>query len=295
MPAGSTSGCWRPWRRTVRPARRVRGFGGPDRGPGGRRLSGMSWRASRSRSRSRLTVGRASPCHPRGTRGRGWRESRSARLADHAETAGDHEGVLRWAPDAAEQAARGGSHREAAAQLARALRFGDGLPLDRRAELLQRRVDECWMTDQFDAAIEAQEEALDCWRRLGDRLGEGDALRTLSRLMFFVGRVQEGERWRWRRSSCSSDCLQGTSWRWRTATSRSAAWRSRTSIEQSHAGTRALELARRLDDTEALAYSLTNIGAAELQAGLEEGRVKQERGARARPEHGLEDYAGGLS
>ena len=49
------------------------------------------------------------------------------------------------------------------------------------------------MTDQFDAAIEAQEEALECWRQLGDRLGEGDALRTLSRLLFFVGRVHEGE------------------------------------------------------------------------------------------------------
>ncbi|MBV8999950.1 MAG: AAA family ATPase, partial [Solirubrobacterales bacterium] len=156
-----------------------------------------------------------------------------ARLADHAEMADDREAVLRWAPRAAEEAARGGSHREAAAQYARALRFVGGLALDRQAELLQRRVDECWMTDQFDAAIEAQEAALDCRRRLGDQLGEGDALRTLSRLMFLSAGWATARRWRRRRSSCWSDCAQGTSWRWPTAPSRSAGWFWRTSTEQS--------------------------------------------------------------
>ena len=93
-----------------------------------------------------------------------------ARLADHAEAAGDREAVLRWATQAADEAARGGSHREAAAQWARALRFSDGVALATRAGLLGRRVEECWMTDQFDAAIEAQKEALGCRRRLGDQL-----------------------------------------------------------------------------------------------------------------------------
>jgi DNA-binding CsgD family transcriptional regulator/tetratricopeptide (TPR) repeat protein len=216
----------------------------------------------------------------------------SARLADHAEAAGDQDAVLRWAPDAAERAARGGSHREAAAQLARALRFGDGLPVRRRAELLQRRVDECWMTDQFDAAIEAQEAALDCWRRLGDRLGEGDALRTLSRLLFFVGRVHEGETL----ASEAVDLLERLPPGHELAMAygnvsqrgmamgdldRAVAW-----------GTRGLELARSLDDNEALVYSLTNIGTAELQAGLEEGRIEQERALELARTHGLEDYAG---
>ena len=63
---------------------------------------------------------------------RGGNSPTPQRLADHAEAAGDQEGVLRWAPEAAERAAHGGSHREAAAQFARALRFGHGLP-DRQA------------------------------------------------------------------------------------------------------------------------------------------------------------------
>jgi hypothetical protein len=66
-----------------------------------------------------------------------------ARLAHHAEAAGDADAVLRFAPAAAARAASLGAYREAAAQDARALRFGDRLPLDRRAELLERRSYAC--------------------------------------------------------------------------------------------------------------------------------------------------------
>jgi DNA-binding CsgD family transcriptional regulator len=216
----------------------------------------------------------------------------SARLADHAEAAGDQARVLRWAPEAAERAARGGSHREAAAQFARALRFGHELPVKRRAELLQRRVDECWMTDQLDAAIAAQEDALECWRQVGDRLGEGDALRTLSRLLFFVGRVHEGEAL----ASEAVEVLEGLpaghelAMAYGNVSQRGMAMQD---LDRALAwGTRALELARSLNDAEALVYSLTNIGTAELQAGLDEGRVKQERALELAQTHGLEDYAG---
>ena len=50
-----------------------------------------------------------------------------ARLAHHAEAAGDTDAVLRYAPAAAARAATLGAHREAAAQYARALRFGGDL------------------------------------------------------------------------------------------------------------------------------------------------------------------------
>ncbi|MBV9047885.1 MAG: hypothetical protein JOY58_06430, partial [Solirubrobacterales bacterium] len=215
-----------------------------------------------------------------------------ARLADHAEMADDREAVLRWAPRAAEEAARGGSHREAAAQYARALRFVGGLALDRQAELLQRRVDECWMTDQFDAAIEAQEAALDCRRRLGDQLGEGDALRTLSRLMFFVGRVGDGEAL----AEAAVELLERLRPGHELAMAYGTVSQRRMVLEDLDgaiaAGTRALDLARRLDDTEATVYALTNIGAAESQAGLEEGVRKLEEALALALEHDLEDHAG---
>src|SRR3954453_2496086 len=83
-----------------------------------------------------------------------------ARLAHHAEAAADAEAVLRFAPAAAARAASLGAHREAAAQYARALRFGDALASVQRAELLESRAWSCFLTDQYDEAIAALEEAL---------------------------------------------------------------------------------------------------------------------------------------
>ncbi|MGH2882437.1 MAG: LuxR C-terminal-related transcriptional regulator, partial [Solirubrobacteraceae bacterium] len=57
-------------------------------------------------------------------------------------------------------------------------------------------------------------------------------------------------------------------------------------------GTRALDLARRLDDTEATVYALTNIGAAEFLAGVDEGLGKLEGALALARKHNLEDHAG---
>jgi DNA-binding CsgD family transcriptional regulator len=90
-----------------------------------------------------------------------------ARLAHHAEHAGDAEAVLRYAPAAAEEATRAGAHREAAAQYDRALRCSAGLADEERATLLERRSDALYHTDEQLAAIEALEEAIEHHRRAG--------------------------------------------------------------------------------------------------------------------------------
>jgi DNA-binding CsgD family transcriptional regulator len=116
-----------------------------------------------------------------------------ARLAHHAEAAGNADAVLRFAPAAAERAASLGAHCEAAAQYARALRFGDTLPLDERAELLERRSRECYVTDEHDAATVAIQEAVECRRKLGEPVDEARALRWLSKVVFCPGRDAESE------------------------------------------------------------------------------------------------------
>ena len=117
-----------------------------------------------------------------------------ARLAHHAEAAGDPEAVLRFAVAAAERAASMGAHREAAAQYARVLRFGDELALAKRAELLERRSHECYLTDQNDDALSAVQESLRCRRQLGDKLGEGTSLRLLSEVAWCTGGTGEAQR-----------------------------------------------------------------------------------------------------
>jgi DNA-binding CsgD family transcriptional regulator/tetratricopeptide (TPR) repeat protein len=117
-----------------------------------------------------------------------------ARLAHHAEAAGDVDAVLRHAPAAGERAAELGSHREAAAQFARALRFAQSLAADARAQLHRRRAEECYLTDQQHDAIESAGAAITCYRELGDRLGEGRSILFLSRIAWCPGRTDEAER-----------------------------------------------------------------------------------------------------
>ena len=117
-----------------------------------------------------------------------------ARLAHHAEAASDIDAVLRFAPAAGAEAASLGAHREAAAQYARALRFADRLAPAERAELLERRSRECYVTDQQDAATAAIEEALEYRRELGQPLEEGSALCWLSAILVCPGRNEESER-----------------------------------------------------------------------------------------------------
>src|SRR5438552_5510431 len=117
-----------------------------------------------------------------------------ARLAHHAEAAGDADAVLRYAPAAAERAEAVGAHREAAAHYARVLRFGERLSPAERAEFLERRSRACYITDDIDEAIDAVEDALELRRELGQRLEEGESLTWLSTILWCPGRTADSVR-----------------------------------------------------------------------------------------------------
>ena len=139
-----------------------------------------------------------------------------ARLAHHAEAAGDRGAVLEFAIAAAEQAAALHAHREAAAQYARALRFADGLPAAERARLLEGHSLACYLSDHGEEAITSRQAALEIWRSLGDPLKEGENLRWLSHLYWRGADAAKRRLPRWR---CWNPCRPGRSWRWPTATS----------------------------------------------------------------------------
>ena len=200
-----------------------------------------------------------------------------ARLAQHAEAAGDAEAVLRFAPEAAARAGSFGAHREAAAQYARALRFGDRLPVAERAEMLERRAEECLLTDDYDGGIAALEQALEDRRALGDRLREGDALRRLSTFLWCPGRTAEAER----SGRDAVALLEGVpagrelALAYANLASNSA---DAARLEEAIAwGERALELAERIDDAEIAVHALATIGACQedyekLEMSLERAR-----------------------
>jgi len=101
-------------------------------------------------------------------------------MAFHAEGAGDGPATLHHAPRAARHAAELGSHREAAAQFERALRFTADADPDVLAGLYDRLADELLLVGRFQGAADAGEQALRLWRQAGDRLREGGALCRLS-------------------------------------------------------------------------------------------------------------------
>jgi DNA-binding CsgD family transcriptional regulator/tetratricopeptide (TPR) repeat protein len=116
-----------------------------------------------------------------------------AKLAFHAEGAGDAAAVLRHAPAAARRAAELASHREAAAQLERALRFAAQAGDTVRAGLYDDLAVELALLDRAAEAAEIGQRALDLWRAAGDRLREGDTMRRLSCTLWHLCRGEDAE------------------------------------------------------------------------------------------------------
>ena len=148
---------------------------------------------------ARLAVQEAIPAHRRGLiharildalRRSGGDDD--ARMAFHAEGAGDGPAVLHYAPAAARRAAELGAHREAAAQYGRALRFSGGADVAAAAGLYDAFGYEASLLDRMDDAVEARERALALWRQAGDRLREGDTLRWLACALNASSRGSEG-------------------------------------------------------------------------------------------------------
>jgi len=118
-------------------------------------------------------------------------ERDAAALAHHAELAGDRSGCFEYSVAAGERASALGAHREATAQYDRALRFAGAV--DERTSL---RLHEClaierYLTGDVRTALELRTHTFDGYRRLGDRLREGEQLRALSVLLYILGRGRE--------------------------------------------------------------------------------------------------------
>jgi len=210
-----------------------------------------------------------------------------ARLAHHAEAAGDTAAVLELAPRAGEQAAAVGAHREAAAQYARALRYADGLSMVERAGLLERRAFECYLAGQGREGLPDLEEAIACYRAMGDRQKEGACLCLLasrrwceSEMTAAAAAIDE--------AIAVLEPLGGSPELARAYSAASSFAMNEEKVEAALAwGERALELIDEAD-TEALVYQLNTSGSAELLQARPEGRDRVERSIELAEAAGLE-------
>ena len=215
-----------------------------------------------------------------------------ARIAHHADVAGDGAAVLAFAPVAAARAASLGAHREAAAQYARALRYADALSPQEEATLLEHRAYEGYLIGELDAAIAAQEQALAHRRADADALSEGDCLRSLSRLYRFLGRTEEA-------AEVGLEAvarLEGLPGGRELALAYANLGHLYTTAEDAQQASawnaKALALGEQLDDAQVLVYALTNIGAVEVFSGAPQAPAQLERSLELALRAELEEQAG---
>jgi DNA-binding CsgD family transcriptional regulator len=116
-----------------------------------------------------------------------------ARLAHHAEGAGDRAAVMQYAPAAAQQARQASALRQAATLYRLALRHAGDAPPEQRAVLLEGLAAFTDAIDQRAEAVNARREAAALWRQVGNPLNEGanHALQVVS--LLGMGRNAEAE------------------------------------------------------------------------------------------------------
>jgi DNA-binding CsgD family transcriptional regulator/tetratricopeptide (TPR) repeat protein len=216
----------------------------------------------------------------------------AARLAHHAEAAGDADAVLEYAPVAAAQAAAIGAHREATSQYARTFHFGDELPPERRAELLEHGAHECYLVDRFDEAIGWLRSAVELHRAAGDRVREGDALRQLSSIQRCGARAKESDETGREAVALLETCSPGPELAAAYGNLAMLALNVNDLDGALSSGRRALELADRFDHREVYVHALNTIGTLELLGGNERGREKLERSLELAQQAGLEEHIG---
>jgi DNA-binding CsgD family transcriptional regulator len=215
-----------------------------------------------------------------------------ARLVHHARQAGDAEAVLRYAPEAARQAAAVSAHREAVGHYRAALDHADRLPPPARAELLEGYSLEAYLSGLAQEALEARQAALGIREAEGSGSEQlGESLRWLSRLHWWAGRRGEAEAAAAKAIAVLETLAPGHQLAMAYSNQSQLdmlAYRTEAAMAW---GRRAIELARRLDDQETLSHALTNIGSARLLGGDQAGRVELERGFQVAVAAGLEDHA----
>jgi DNA-binding CsgD family transcriptional regulator/tetratricopeptide (TPR) repeat protein len=214
-----------------------------------------------------LGPGRAAGFHARLLRALEQTGAEPSRLVHHAQAAGDREALFRHSVAAAERAAALHSHREAVQHYLRAVDASVGGAGPERAELLGHCAFELYLVGRTDEAVSLQAEVVALLAPASDRLRYGDALRWLSRFLWFGGRSAEAKA----RAAEAVAVLEAQ------PPSAELAW-TYSGISQQRMLSNELEpaiasaekaraLAARLDVPEVEVHALANIGSAQLLGG----------------------------
>jgi predicted ATPase/DNA-binding CsgD family transcriptional regulator len=214
-----------------------------------------------------------------------------ARLAHHAEAAGDAQAAVRFAKLAAERAKAVSAHREAAAQYQRVLRFERELSPAKRAEVLEAYAVECLAVSYFAEGIAARGQAAAVWSDLGDHAREAENLSQQAGLLVMDGRNAEGEQ--------AMEAAMSIARSMPETLRHSQVYRlhavirmlNRDTSEAIEWGQRAQDLAERFGEMEIVIGAENAVGSALLVSGdIDAGIARLERSRRLAEEHGYDRH-----
>ena len=217
------------------------------------------------------------------------RDTLMPRLAHHADAAGDAEAVLRYAPVAAARAAAVGSHREAAAQYARGLRYAADIEVTTRLNLLEEYAQELHAIGDYAKSIAIRREAIELSLTLGKVHKQAVNLSLLVLPCVAAGLNADAEE----ASGLAIDLLEQVppSRELGLAYAYQAYLRmlGRDNREGVAWGEKALRLSEEFDDVELRAQALNLIGTSQLMAGeIRTGTRFLEQSLDLSRDHGLE-------
>ena len=213
-------------------------------------------------------------------------------LVHHAAGALDATSVLKYAPQAAANAAALGAHREAVSYLAAALRFVDEADTELAAQLY-----EDWAYEQglalpiTDEVIEARRHAITLWRALGRKDKIGENLRWLSRLHWYRGESAEASHF----GDEAIKVLESIP----ASSERAMAYSIRAQLDMLNDrmdeavewGTRALEIEKQYPSAEVRVHALNNVGSALALRGDEQGFLKLQTSLELALANGFHEHA----
>ncbi len=183
-----------------------------------------------------------------------------ARLAEHAEQAGDGLAVLEFAVAAGDSAVGLMSHREAAFQYGRALRYADLLDVEARIDLLRKRSYECYLIDALADAIAPLEQAVALLRETDRHDDLAQALLRLGQVHWVAGHSGRSDELQDEALAILEGLPAGPTLAWayaRKASSLMVSNRLDTGMEQ---GERALALARQFEAQDVEVHVLNTLG-----------------------------------
>ena len=220
------------------------------------------------------------------------RQADVSRLVHHASRAHDAQSVLRYAPEAATQAARAGAHREAASYWMTALRYADLLQSHEQASLWEAHANECHLINDVSRGIQSAQRARGLWQALGNIPAQARMLLLLGNQFWKAGDRAHADQHvddaiaLLETLPPSRDLAMGYSARARLAMTRG-------SVEEAVAyGERAIKLAERLESYDVRAHALNNMGMARVSAGDPGGVALVQKSLAISRKHNLQDHAG---